>query len=681
MQVKIKSKLFFSFIILCFFSLLIVIVSVVVYHQKESFVNQMKVLDEVHILTMDAYKLHQEFLIYEARTVDFYRTGKSFVVNEHNSILAKISNKLSLLKENRFANRLFENDFIPNLLKAHESYSDIFDNVIKQTITKGYQDYGVEGKMRNHAHTLMCISDLNQIDILMLRRHEKDFIIRKEVKYVTQFKNLVTKVKFEVDNQSNFSAKEKRDVHLTLSRYAGAFYEFVDTEILLHGVTNSEGLLKTLSDKHHQIVSQIIKQKSDAELTVDSIIKSIFYIACSVVILIFILAFIFSYRLANELSKPMINLNDNINKYIRSKFLDWPKMEARKSKDEIAELTNNFYKMANEITQHVKFFEEKVEERTLEVNLQSEKILQQKVKIFRQYNELSTKNEALELQQKLTLEKNKSILDSIQYAQRIQQSIMPSQASMKKMFPNSFIYFQPRDIVSGDFYFMVEKNRKLYFAIADCTGHGVPGAFVSIIGMHAIHRALNEFNLKQPAEILNCVNNLVVQNISNNSETIIDDGMDIAFCSIDLDTKQLEFAGAHMPLWIVRKDEVELSEAYSYPINHSKQLGQVDTTYVVEEIKADNQPIGHFMKRIPFTNHSIQLQSGDSIYIFSDGYADQFGGVEGKKFKYNRLKSLMLSLQDFSMDMQQIQVNETFRIWKGDFDQVDDVCMFGFKCE
>ncbi len=679
MKIKIKSKLFFSFIILCFFSLLIAIVSVIVYHQKESFVKQMKVLDEVHILTMDAYKLHQDFLINEASSIQYYKTEKSLVLNDHHSISNKISDKLYLLKENRFAKRLFNENFVSGLLKAHESYVGIFDNVVEQIKVKGFQDFGLEGQMRNEAHRLMNTANLNQIDILMLRRHEKDFIIRKEIKYVNQFRSVVNKVKSDIEWRSGFSADEKSNILLTLSRYANAFYKFVDTEILLQGSTLDEGLLQTLSAKHQQIISQIIRQKAEAELVADKIIRTIFFVALAVVVLIFVLAFVFSYRLAKELSQPLVNLNRYINNYIESKFLKWPNIEVRTSKDEISELTDNFYKMANEISQHIKFFEEKVEERTQEVNLQSEKILQQKVKIFRQYNELSTKNEALELQQKLTLDKNKSILDSIQYAQRIQQSIMPSQASMKQLFPNSFIYFQPRDIVSGDFYFMVEKNRKLYFAIADCTGHGVPGAFVSIIGMHAIHRALNEFNLEQPAEILNRVNNLVVQNISNNSDTIIDDGMDIAFCSIDLDTKQLEFAGAHMPLWIVRKHDEVLNESYSNPMHYMKQLGHTDTTYAIEEVKADNQPIGHFMKRIPFTNHKIKLQSGDSIYIFSDGYADQFGGVEGKKFKYNRLKSLMLGLQDFSMDMQHVQVKETFRIWKGDFDQVDDVCVFGMQ--
>jgi serine phosphatase RsbU (regulator of sigma subunit) len=196
--------------------------------------------------------------------------------------------------------------------------------------------------------------------------------------------------------------------------------------------------------------------------------------------------------------------------------------------------------------------------------------------------------------------------------------------------------------------------------------------------MHAIHRALNEFNLENPSEILNMVNNLVVQNISNDSETIIDDGMDIAFCSFDKVTKQLQYSGAHMPVWIVSNADLIEAEAFSNNRPVIERL-TTKTTHTIRELKADNQPIGHFMKRIPFTNHTIDLQRGDSLYIFTDGYADQFGGIAGKKFKYKRFKELLLSIQDFPIDQQQAQIKETFRIWKDQYDQVDDVCAFGLQ--
>lgn len=254
-------------------------------------------------------------------------------------------------------------------------------------------------------------------------------------------------------------------------------------------------------------------------------------------------------------------------------------------------------------------------------------------------------------------EKNQEILDSINYAKRIQSAILPPKKLVKEYLPNSFVIYKPKDIVAGDFYWMEHKNNQILFAAADCTGHGVPGALVSVICNNGLNRSVREYGLTDPGKILDKTREIVIQEFEKSDEDV-KDGMDIALCSLSISNKsiQLEYAGAHNPLWIIRSNSNE-----------------------IEEIKADKQPIGKFDNTKPYTTHSIKLQKGDSFYIFSDGFADQFGGVNAKKFKTVNFKRLLLSIQDKSVDEQSFIINKSFEDWKGNLEQLDDVCIIGVR--
>lgn len=275
--------------------------------------------------------------------------------------------------------------------------------------------------------------------------------------------------------------------------------------------------------------------------------------------------------------------------------------------------------------------------------------------------------------------KNKEILDSIQYAQRIQSAILPPTKFVKEHLSQSFILYKPKDIVAGDFYWMevvdhpVTKvqhgdtppkpggERLVLFAAADCTGHGVPGAMVSVICNNGLNRSVREHGLTDPGKILDHTREIVISEFKKSEEVgEVKDGMDIALCSLSgvegESTRTLKYAGAHNPLWIIRKGASE-----------------------VEEVKADKQPIGRYTDPIPYTTHSFTLHSGDSFYIFSDGFVDQFGGDKGKKFKAANFKQLLLSIQEESMDRQQTILSEAFEKWKGDLEQLDDVCVIGVR--
>jgi len=252
-------------------------------------------------------------------------------------------------------------------------------------------------------------------------------------------------------------------------------------------------------------------------------------------------------------------------------------------------------------------------------------------------------------------EKNTEILDSINYAKRIQSAILPPSKLVKEKLRDSFVLYKPKDIVAGDFYWLepLKKEEGVLFAAADCTGHGVPGAMVSVICNNGLNRSVREYGLTEPGKILDQTRELVIAEFEK-SEEEVKDGMDVALCR--LKGTQLQYAGAHNPLWVIRKDSEE-----------------------VEEIKANKQPIGKFDEPLPYTTHTLELKAGDSFYIFSDGYVDQFGGEKGKKFKSLNLKRLLLSIQKESMEEQMASVDKAFEDWKGDLEQLDDVCVIGVR--
>jgi len=253
----------------------------------------------------------------------------------------------------------------------------------------------------------------------------------------------------------------------------------------------------------------------------------------------------------------------------------------------------------------------------------------------------------------LISEKNKEITDSIQYAKHIQTGILPSASIINACLPQSFILYKPKDIVAGDFYWLEKKNEYVIFAACDCTGHGVPGAMVSVVCSNALNRAVKEFGLLQPGEILSKVRELVLETFEK-SENEIKDGMDISLCAWNKNTNELLWAGANNPLWYLQ----------------DKQL---------KSIAADKQPIGKSDNGKPFTTHKVQLHTGDCIYIFTDGYADQFGGGKGKKFKSKQLQDLILLNGNKTPEEQKNILEKSLNEWKGRLEQIDDILIIGVR--
>lgn len=261
------------------------------------------------------------------------------------------------------------------------------------------------------------------------------------------------------------------------------------------------------------------------------------------------------------------------------------------------------------------------------------------------------------LQSKLELEiKNKETLDSILYAKRIQEAILPLRSKIKKALPESFIFHLPRDIVSGDFFWFKQQNGKTFIASVDCTGHGVPGAFMSMIGTILLDDIVEKKGIEEPDEILNELDRDVVKALKQDKREMASrDGMDIAICVIDEKANVLKFSGAFRPLLHIRNSEIN-------------------------RIKSSPYPIGGFKENVSlFEKHEIALQKGDRFYIYSDGYADQFGGERNKKYMTKRFRELILQISSLDMPSQEEKLKKEFDLWSGGNEQVDDVLVIGFK--
>jgi len=278
------------------------------------------------------------------------------------------------------------------------------------------------------------------------------------------------------------------------------------------------------------------------------------------------------------------------------------------------------------------------------------KVIERTEEVVRQKEEIEIQNRKLEILYK-------HITDSIRYAKRLQDAILPPQTVVDRLLPESFILFKPKDIVSGDFYWIFESKGRIFIAVVDCTGHGVPGAFMSIVAHNMLNQIVKEKPDLNAAEFLDELNELAGKTINQHSEeSAVRDGMDMTLCILDKNTSMMDMAGANNPLYIFRNENIQ-------------------------ELRADKLPIGYLEDRPTrkFTNHRIQLEKGDVLYLFSDGYPDQFGGPKGKKFMVGQFRSFLAQIHKAPMKDQFRTLDLTIEQWRGNLEQVDDIIVLGFR--
>ena len=252
--------------------------------------------------------------------------------------------------------------------------------------------------------------------------------------------------------------------------------------------------------------------------------------------------------------------------------------------------------------------------------------------------------------------KNKDITDSINYAKRIQQALLPHTKQIEENLKESFILFKPRDIVSGDFYWFTKTKTHIIIALADCTVHVVPGALMSMIGLNLLNQIVNDQKVDTPAKVLALLDEKIYSSLNKNSQTEhSSDGMDISLCAINLSDNTMQFSGANRPILIHRDGELIEHKPNKFPIG------------------------GLYTNDKQFTDVDIQLKENDIIYFFTDGFVDQFGGKKGKKLKYSAFKEILKDVANHNLQKQHQLINKKFELWKGELEQLDDVCVMGVK--
>ncbi|MCU0459843.1 MAG: SpoIIE family protein phosphatase [Bacteroidales bacterium] len=270
--------------------------------------------------------------------------------------------------------------------------------------------------------------------------------------------------------------------------------------------------------------------------------------------------------------------------------------------------------------------------------------------------EMKSAYREIEIQRSELQLRNKDLTDSLNYARRIQAALLPADHHIRRIFPDHFIYYRPKHIVSGDFYWFGERDDRYFIVAADCTGHGVPGALMSMIGLELIQKIINEFKVDDTDQVLLTMNRELESAFfkEESGKAMIKDGIEMGICIIDKKSRLMEFSGAFLPVYIVRDDKLI-------------------------EIKGDKKNVVQSFAMVSFNRSTYTLQEGDLLYLFSDGYADQFGGPENKKFMYRRLRHILLTISKYPLADQQRILDETIESWMEGHDQIDDMMILGIK--
>lgn len=383
----------------------------------------------------------------------------------------------------------------------------------------------------------------------------------------------------------------------------------------------------------------VIKIVSDRTAEIkDEYFRLLSYVLIFIVVLITIITLI--YRKTRNITNPIRKLVTNVNRIADGNLSERAEVAGN---NEITTLSQKFNVMIEQLEELYTDLDKKVKERTAQVVAQKEEIEAQRDEIEKHRDQLA--------------EQQKHIMDSINYAKRLQNAILPTDDYIKELFTDYFIVFHPKDVVSGDFYWFNLLNGKRYFSAIDCTGHGVPGAIVSMVGHNWLDYAVKDLKLERPVDILGALNVGVTSTFKETDEDgAVKDGMDIALCCVDYNTMKLQFAGAYNPALIVRNGELI-------------------------QLKGDKCPIGAFSRRatVGYTHQEIDIFKGDMVYVFSDGYADQFGGDEGRKFLIANFKKLLIEVHTLPVDQQKEKLEQTFFDWMKYESQIDDILVVGIR--
>lgn len=644
---SIRSKLLIAFSTFSLITFSIVFVFFWLERRQHRIEDITKSLTRLNLQINDVNTLEKDFFSDDVFNKSFYVTGKSNYLRKHTDLLEQIRRELALLSDVKDLQRKRLAQEIVKVNRQIDNLEKLFEQLVQIIRTKGFKDIGLQGKMQK---AIVSISkehtkhNLTEAYILKIRKHEKDFIIAKEYQYVVKLREAVGVLSDEI-KQKVKDKQVQANLLNTLETYQKSFLDLVKIEKRI-GFHNQSGLKKKLNDSLEELeknIQQIDTLVFDTASKVRTIVK---YTLVVLLMFFVILSMVLGYFVNHKFGKPIARLSNSINWVIQNNFNEETKIHQINNKDEIGRLANDFQHML-----------EAVQTRTEEV-----------------------------LKQKNLLEKkNQDITKSINYAKRIQDAKLPQLSTIQEVFPDSFIMLKPRDVISGDFYWfseVIDKNGDLKHIIAcsDCTGHGVPGAFMSMIGSDLLNETVHENNVIKPHLILNTLHDKIRKALKQPT-TGNRDGMDISIVVIDKKNNVMEFAGANTPIVYIQNNELTLIKGDKEGIGGLENERDRDFTHHTIKLRPKlktSLPTAVASHLSPDTHQNEQERySPTTFYIFSDGYQDQFGGAKGRKFMLRRMTDLFLKIYQKPMNEQHEIMERTLANWANGQRQIDDILVMG----
>lgn len=577
------------------------------------------------------------FLIKDLVDTNFYaqhtsENEKGFLEN-----IKSFQNGIAQLKKNDLSSLYELENNLDSIEQKVALYYASFDALKEMILKKGFYNYGIEGKMRKYIHAIEndYTNIISMSDILALRRHEKDYLMRSEVKYIKKFESKMG----EIETQLKASYKsDSIDVGLEiLNQYHYTFKELVAINNIIYN--KKDGLYLSFEVQTQDLMEMIqvlkvdVNKKSSVHLS--SIMK--YYWAFTICFILLTISII--YFMAKGLTTPIVRLNKGVSDFIESDFKVKTFPKYRDRKDELGILSNSFYHLQKEIADTFKNYREEAEEK-------QNKLLRQNEKIEIQKFLLSEHRATLQ-------ETNKRVQDSLDYALKIQSNLMNDFNDLEYPHLEISNWYQPKDTVSGDFYWFFENENSIFIALADCTGHGVPGAFMSVLGISFLNAAVIDNNIKEPNKILEFVNNKIITLFnSDNKPTVLRDSMDMILLRIEKESSDIIISSANKDFVIVQDGEVKRIKSSRCSVGSSRLYN---------------------IKNMMYDNLYYDTQSLDAIYLYSDGIVDQFGDENNKKFKFKRMEEILKSHKNTEETV--VQLKRTLLKWKGSYEQTDDISL------
>lgn len=556
-------------------------------------------------------------------------------------------------------NTTFEDDLMLDFFSFGEEHKNLLLNIFEDELFHS-ESFTIENKTKRikkfSYHPTIDKKYIIQIGVYSLEADKIIDFIRNTTAQIAKKNESIESVELFIIADQPFSLNKNAIIDNTGKKILNRVFVNRDT-ISLDTIINERRLKyqyiymnRKNTELYKGSVIRIISDETSDYLYLKKELIRFISIFSLTLLIVIILIYIKTKVITNPIKKLVFNVNRITHGHLNERA-------DVVGNNEITTLSKQFNRMIEELESYYNELEQKVQDRTREIQQQKEEISAQRDSIEDQRDLLADKNKNIQDAYKEIQTQKQHITDSIVYAKRIQNAILPSDKMINKLVPDNFILYKPKDIVSGDFYWIDKIPNKSIIAAVDCTGHGVPGAFMSIIGTNELNFAVHSIKAKHASEILDALNMGVEKSLSQEAEkSSVRDGMDIALCVIDYKNMMLEFAGAYNPLYLVRNGEMQIFKADKYAIG----------TYSDYPDKK-------------YTNHTIPLEKNDVIYIFSDGYPDQFGGPKGRKFMYKRFREYLLEISNKPLDEQKVLLQKHNEEWMGKEVQVDDIIVIGIK--